>query len=63
MKLEREVLERSNRVSSLQHDLENSEAVQRDFVRLSQSLQVQLEKIRQSEKEASFFVLLVVNEM
>lgn len=29
-----------NRVSSLQADLETSEAVQRDFVQLSQQLQV-----------------------
>lgn len=38
-------------VQSLQVDLDNSEAVQRDFVKLSQSLQVQLEKIRASETE------------
>ncbi|KAB7494077.1 Rab GTPase-binding effector protein 1 [Armadillidium nasatum] len=48
---ESEIQELRSRVASLQHDLEMSEAVQRDFVRLSQSLQVQLEKIRQSEKE------------
>ncbi|RXG73168.1 Rab GTPase-binding effector protein 1 [Armadillidium vulgare] len=48
---ESEIQELRSRVTSLQHDLEMSEAVQRDFVRLSQSLQVQLEKIRQSEKE------------
>ena len=39
------------KVASLQTDLDNSVAVQNDFVRLSQSLQVELEKIRQSEKE------------
>merc|ERR1719410_2562603 len=39
------------KVSSLQLDLNNSVAVQNDFVRLSQSLQVELEKIRQAEKE------------
>merc|ERR1719410_283820 len=39
------------KVSSLQLDLDNSVAVQNDFVRLSQSLQVELEKIRQAEKE------------
>ncbi|XP_037803987.1 rab GTPase-binding effector protein 1-like [Penaeus monodon] len=50
-RLEAEVVELRGRVSALQHDLDTSEAVQRDFVRLSQSLQVQLEKIRQSEKE------------
>ena len=52
-RLEAEVVELRGRVSALQHDLDTSEAVQRDFVRLSQSLQVQLEKIRQSEKEVS----------
>ncbi|XP_064090449.1 rab GTPase-binding effector protein 1-like isoform X2 [Macrobrachium nipponense] len=50
-RLEAEVVELRGRVSTLQHDLDTSEAVQRDFVRLSQSLQVQLEKIRQSDKE------------
>ena len=40
-----------NKVASLQVDLDNSVAVQNDFVRLSQSLQVELEKIRQAEKE------------
>ena len=50
-RLESEVSELKGEVSTLKHDLVNSEAVQRDFVRLSQSLQVQLEKIRQSEKE------------
>merc|ERR1719402_241912 len=39
------------RIASLQQELDNSVAVQNDFVRLSQSLQVELEKIRQSEKE------------
>jgi len=49
--MDNEVQHLRNRVSSLQADLETSEAVQRDFVQLSQQLQVQLEKIRQSEKE------------
>ena len=40
-----------NKVTSLQVDLDNNVAVQNDFVRLSQSLQVELEKIRQAEKE------------
>lgn len=31
--------------------MDNSEAVQKDFVTLSQSLQIQLEKIRQSDSE------------
>merc|ERR1712192_105835 len=38
-----------SKISSLQTDLDNSVAVQNDFVRLSQSLQ--LEKIRQAESE------------
>ncbi|XP_046456544.1 rab GTPase-binding effector protein 1-like isoform X2 [Daphnia pulex] len=50
-KMEHENQQLKNRVSALQADLETSEAVQRDFVQLSQQLQVQLEKIRQSEKE------------
>ena len=40
-----------NRIGNLQQELDNSVAVQTDFVRLSQSLQMELEKIRQSEKE------------
>jgi Rab GTPase-binding effector protein 1 len=35
----------------LQQDLGNSEAVQQDFVRLSQSLQIQLEKIRSADTQ------------
>lgn len=50
-KLEDENIILRNKVSSLQLDLENSEAVQKDFVTLSQSLQIQLEKIRQSDSE------------
>ena len=38
-------------VSSLQLDLDNRVAVKKDFMRLAQSLQVELEKIRQQEKE------------
>lgn len=38
------------RCASLQSELDTSEAVQKDFVQLSQSLQIQLEKIRQSEQ-------------
>uniref|UniRef100_A0A2P2HYJ1 Rab GTPase-binding effector protein 1-like n=1 Tax=Hirondellea gigas TaxID=1518452 RepID=A0A2P2HYJ1_9CRUS len=49
--LESDVAEQRQRVSSLQHDLDLSEQTQRDFVRLSQTLQVQLEKIRQSDSE------------
>uniref|UniRef100_A0AC35U4A5 FYVE-type domain-containing protein n=1 Tax=Rhabditophanes sp. KR3021 TaxID=114890 RepID=A0AC35U4A5_9BILA len=36
---------------NLQTELDTSETVQKDFVRLSQSLQIQLEKIRQSSQE------------
>lgn len=39
-KLEEEVSLLRNKVQSLQVELDNSEAVQRDFVKLSQSLQV-----------------------
>ncbi|KAL1471705.1 hypothetical protein MTO96_023535 [Rhipicephalus appendiculatus] len=50
-KLEEEVTRLRGRVQTLQTELDNSEAVQRDFVKLSQSLQVELEKIRQSDSE------------
>lgn len=50
-KLESDVQKYRSKVQSLQIDLDNSEAVQRDFVKLSQSLQIQLEKIRQAETE------------
>ena len=49
--MEREAAEMRNRIGNLQQELDNSVAVQTDFVRLSQSLQMELEKIRQSEKE------------
>lgn len=39
-KMDNELQQLRNRVSSLQADLETSEAVQRDFVQLSQQLQV-----------------------
>ncbi|XP_075035168.1 rab GTPase-binding effector protein 2 [Mixophyes fleayi] len=41
--------EERNKVSRLQAELNTSEEVQRDFVRLSQTLQVSLEKIRQAK--------------
>ncbi|XP_064619716.1 rab GTPase-binding effector protein 1-like isoform X2 [Lineus longissimus] len=50
-KLENDVVTLKIKVQSLQVDLDNSETVQRDFVKLSQSLQIQLEKIRQAETE------------
>ncbi|XP_025201457.1 rab GTPase-binding effector protein 1 isoform X2 [Melanaphis sacchari] len=46
--LESMVLEQRNKIVALQSDLTNSEEVQRDFVRLSQSLQQELERIRES---------------
>ena len=48
---ENKITEMKSRISNLQQELDNSVAVQTDFVRLSQSLQMELEKIRQSEKE------------
>ena len=50
-KAENQVTEMKSRITNLQQELDNSVAVQTDFVRLSQSLQMELEKIRQSEKE------------
>jgi len=49
--LEEQVVELKSRVGSLQQELDNSEAVQKDFVRLSQSLQVQLERIREADTQ------------
>ncbi|XP_025090931.1 rab GTPase-binding effector protein 1-like isoform X1 [Pomacea canaliculata] len=48
---EEDIQKLRGKIQSLQVDLDNSEAVQRDFVKLSQSLQIQLEKIRQAETE------------
>ncbi|XP_046824649.1 rab GTPase-binding effector protein 1 [Vespa crabro] len=45
------ITELKQRVTSLQQELDTSETVQKDFVRLSQSLQVQLERIRQAGSE------------
>ena len=53
-KLEAQIYEMKNRITNLQQELDNSVAVQTDFVRLSQSLQMELEKIRQAEKEVGF---------
>jgi Rab GTPase-binding effector protein 1 len=44
------------RLSNLQQELDNSVAVQNDFVRLSQSLQMELEKIRSQSTEVKFFL-------
>ncbi|XP_063364594.1 rab GTPase-binding effector protein 1 [Cydia amplana] len=43
--------ELKGRVAALQQELDNSEKVQQDFVRLSQSLQVQLQRIREADTE------------
>ena len=53
--MEAQLSEKSARIKNLQQELDNSVAVQTDFVRLSQSLQMELEKIRQSEKEVSTY--------
>lgn len=50
-KAESDLIQLRNKLSSLQTELDNSEVVQRDFVKLSQSLQVQLEEIRQATTE------------
>lgn len=46
--LEQTLSEERNKIGRLQTELNTSEEVQRDFVRLSQQLQVSLEKIRQA---------------
>ncbi|KAJ0176379.1 hypothetical protein K1T71_007558 [Dendrolimus kikuchii] len=50
-RLQSEVHEMRTKVSVLQQELDNSEKVQQDFVRLSQSLQVQLQRIREADSE------------
>uniref|UniRef100_A0A915DR05 FYVE-type domain-containing protein n=1 Tax=Ditylenchus dipsaci TaxID=166011 RepID=A0A915DR05_9BILA len=45
------VNEYRQKCATLQRELDTSETVQKDFVQLSQSLQIQLEKIRQAERE------------
>lgn len=45
------ISELRNQVGTLQKDLDNSESVGKDFVKLSQSLQVDLEKIRTEATE------------
>ncbi|XP_050684808.1 rab GTPase-binding effector protein 1 isoform X2 [Leptidea sinapis] len=46
-----EAQESRSRVYVLQQELDNSEKVQQDFVRLSQSLQIQLQRIREADTE------------
>ncbi|XP_053610190.1 rab GTPase-binding effector protein 1 isoform X2 [Plodia interpunctella] len=50
-RLQSECGELRTRVCALQQELGNSERVQQDFVRLSQSLQVQLQRIREADTE------------
>ncbi|XP_041979119.1 early endosome antigen 1 isoform X2 [Aricia agestis] len=50
-RLQNEVMELRGRVVTLQQELDNSEAVQQDFVRLSQSLQVELERVRAPDRD------------
>ncbi|OXU17019.1 hypothetical protein TSAR_006357 [Trichomalopsis sarcophagae] len=45
------VAELKQQITNLQQELNTGEQTQKDFVRLTQSLQVQLQKIRDSEKE------------
>ncbi|CAH0564540.1 unnamed protein product [Brassicogethes aeneus] len=47
--MENQTNELKTRAHSLQKELDTTETVQKDFVRLSQSLQMQLEKIRESD--------------
>jgi len=54
-------LEQRNKIVALQSDLTNSEEVQRDFVRLSQSLQQELERIRESGTLVTEEMLVVLN--
>lgn len=58
-------LEQRSKIVALQTDLTNSEEVQRDFVRLSQSLQQELERIRESgtlvtNKHVFCYVLVIL---
>ncbi|XP_055585661.1 rab GTPase-binding effector protein 1 isoform X2 [Uranotaenia lowii] len=50
-KLDKQNVDLKNKMSVLQEDLANNEAVQKDFVKLSQSLQMQLEKIRSADTQ------------
>lgn len=52
--LSKSLEEYRQRCSQLQTELNNSEVVQRDFVKLSQRLQIQIETIRQGDNEVRF---------
>ncbi|XP_038669518.1 rab GTPase-binding effector protein 1, partial [Scyliorhinus canicula] len=56
--LEQMLYEEKNKGQRLQTELDVSEQVQRDFVKLSQTLQVQLERIRQAESLENVRVIL-----
>ena len=56
--LENKVAEMTAKIKNLQQELDDSVAVQTHFVRLSQSLQIELEKIRQGEKEVCILFLV-----
>ncbi|TRY86840.1 hypothetical protein DNTS_028659 [Danionella cerebrum] len=56
--LETQAFEEKDKAQRLQAELDVSEQVQRDFVKLSQTLQVQLERIRQAESLDRIRVIL-----
>ncbi|XP_042561966.1 rab GTPase-binding effector protein 1 isoform X2 [Clupea harengus] len=56
--LESQVLDERDKAQRLQTELDVSEQVQRDFVKLSQTLQVQLERIRQADSLDRINVIL-----
>ncbi|XP_051967328.1 rab GTPase-binding effector protein 1 isoform X2 [Xyrauchen texanus] len=56
--LEGQVFEEKDKAQRLQTELDVSEQVQRDFVKLSQTLQVQLERIRQANSLERIRVIL-----
>ncbi|XP_052413520.1 rab GTPase-binding effector protein 1 isoform X2 [Carassius gibelio] len=56
--LETQVFEEKDKAQRLQTELDVSEQVQRDFVKLSQTLQVQLERIRQADSLERIRVIL-----
>ncbi|XP_059511517.1 rab GTPase-binding effector protein 1 isoform X1 [Stegostoma tigrinum] len=56
--LEQLLYEEKNKGQRLQTELDVSEQVQRDFVKLSQTLQVQLERIRQADSLDNVHVIL-----
>lgn len=56
--LEHVVYEEKSKAQRLQTELDVSEQVQRDFVKLSQTLQVQLERIRQAESLGTVHAIL-----